>query len=253
LQTYLPLYFAGQAQDVSNLAPLFEAALQKGQAVILLDGLDEIQEGRNHLVHKIEAFAGEAILHGNKLVVTSRIVGYREAPLSTQWSIYTLLDFSQKDIEDFVARWCLAFEKGTLGDTPEAHDAAEKERRALLDTIAANQGVARLASNPLLLTILALIKRQGVSLPNRRVELYDLYLETLIRSWNKARALDHFPVGPELDPNEIIQILGPLALWLRQENPTSGLVSEDILVSELTRIYMSGDWGWAMVRPKASA
>ena len=51
--------------------------------------------------------------------------------------------------------------------------------------------MARLAANPLLLTILALIKRQGVVLPNRRVELYELYLETLIRSWNKARALEN--------------------------------------------------------------
>jgi hypothetical protein len=62
-----------------------------------------------------------------------------------------------------------------------------------------------------LLTILALIKHQGVSLPNRRVELYEIYLETLIRSWNKARALDRHPVGPALDHNEIINVLAPLA------------------------------------------
>ena len=85
----------------------------------------------------------------------------------------------------------------------------------MLQAIDANPGVARLASNPLLLTILALIKRQGVSLPNRRVELYELYLKTLITAWSKARALDGRQVGPEMDYLQILMVLGPLALWLR--------------------------------------
>jgi formylglycine-generating enzyme required for sulfatase activity/energy-coupling factor transporter ATP-binding protein EcfA2 len=243
LQAYLPRYFAGLAKGVADLAPLFEAALAKGQAVILLDGLDEVQDGRGFLVNKVETFAAETVARGNKLVVTSRIVGYKEAPLSREWTLYTLLDFDQEAIESFAAKWCLAFEKTTLGDTPEARQAAEVERRALLDSLAANPGVARLAANPLLLTILALIKRQGVVLPNRRVELYELYIETLIRSWNKARALDKQPIGPDLNPNEVLSTLGPLALWLRQENPTAGVVPEEALLQELTRHYMGEDWG----------
>lgn len=243
LQAYLPKYFAAQGKGVADLAPLFEAAIGQGQAVILLDGLDEVQEDRAYLANKVETFAAEAIEKGNKLVLPSRIVGYKEAPLKSEWNLYTLLDFNRDAIEDFAARWCWAFEKSTLGDTPEAEAAAEKERLALLESIDANPGVGRLASNPLLLTILALIKRQGVSLPNRRVELYELYLETLIRSWNKARALDQYPVGPELNPNEVLMTLGPLALWLREENPTAGVVSEEALLAELTRYYMGEDWG----------
>ena len=81
LQAYLPRYFAGLAQGMDDLSPLFEATLTKGQAVVLLDGIDEIQEGRGFLVNKVEAFATEAVAKGNKLVVTSRIVGYKEAPL----------------------------------------------------------------------------------------------------------------------------------------------------------------------------
>ena len=241
LQSYLSVYFANQG--VKNLAPLFESALSQGQAVILLDGLDEVQEERAYLVNKVENFASKAVEKGNKLVVTSRIVGYQDAPLKSEWTLYTLLDFNRASVEDFATRWCLAFEKNVLGDTPEAKVAAEKERIALLESIDANPGVGKLATNPLLLTILALIKRQGVSLPNRRAELYELYLETLIRSWNKARALDQYPVGPELNPNEVLMTLGPLALWLREKNPTAGVVSEDALLGELTRYYMGEDWG----------
>jgi formylglycine-generating enzyme required for sulfatase activity/energy-coupling factor transporter ATP-binding protein EcfA2 len=244
LQAYLPQHFAGITQELANLAPLFDRAIAQGQAVILLDGLDEVQSDRPRLVHKVQAFAAEAAARGNKLVVTSRIVGYRESPLDPRsWSLYTLLDFDRPAIEQFAEKWCLAFEKSTLGDTPQAAAEAEKERYDLLAALDANPGVARLASNPLLLTILALIKRQGVALPNRRVELYELYLKTLISAWSKARALDHRQVGPEMDYLEILSTLGPLALWLRQENPAAGVVPEAALLDWLTKYYMGEDWG----------
>ncbi len=244
LQQFLPDYFAGLAQGLAGLAPLFNDALATGRAVILLDGLDEVQRDRAHLVNRVEAFARDALARKNKIVVTSRIVGYHESPLEPkEWGLYTLLDFDRAAIEQFAAKWCFAFEKSTLGDSPEARASAETERRSLLDALDANPGVANLASNPLLLTILALIKRQGVSLPNRRVELYELYLKTLISAWNKARALDKKPVGPPLDYAETIAVLGPLALWLRETNPTAGLVSEREIIHWLTQYYMGEEWG----------
>ncbi|MGQ0601409.1 MAG: formylglycine-generating enzyme family protein, partial [Anaerolineales bacterium] len=162
---------------------------------------------------------------------------------SKEWALYTLLDFDREAIEQFAAKWCVAFEVSTLGDTPEARAAAEAERKALLESLDANPGVEQLASNPLLLTILALIKRQGVSLPNRRVELYELYLKTLISAWSKTRALDKRPVGPPLDYLQTVSVLGPLALRLRAENPTAGLVPEERLIECLTVFFKGEDWG----------
>jgi formylglycine-generating enzyme required for sulfatase activity/energy-coupling factor transporter ATP-binding protein EcfA2 len=244
LQRYLPEYFAGLAKGMDNLGPLFDEAILQGRAVIMLDGLDEVQRHRSNLVQKVEAFAHEAMQRGNKLVVTSRVVGYRESPLNPQdWTLYTLLDFDRPAIEDFAQKWCTAFEKSTKGNTEEAEAAAEKERVSLIEALDANPGVANLASNPLLLTILALIKRQGVSLPNHRVELYELYLKTLISAWSKARALDKKPVGPSLDYLETVSVLGPLALSLREDNPTYGLISEERLIDWLTDHFMGDDWG----------
>lgn len=239
LQQYLPEYFAGFAKGIAGLGPLFDDALATGTAVILLDGLDEVQQDRSRLVACVETFAQEAVSCGNKVVVTSRIVGYRESPLDPKaWALYTLLDFDRAAIEAFAGKWCVAFEKSTKGDTPESQIAAEAERKSLLAAIEANPGVGNLASNPLLLTILALIKRQGVELPNRRVELYELYLKTLISAWSKARALDKKPVGPPLDYLQTITVL-----WLRQENPTAGLVTEERLIEWLTQFFMGEDWG----------
>jgi predicted NACHT family NTPase len=120
LQHYLPEYFAGLAQGIAGLGPLFDDALATGRAVILLDGLDEVQRDRAHLVNKVEAFARDALARNNKIVVTSRIVGYRESTLDAHaWALYTLLDFDRAAIEQFAARWCFAFEKSTVGDTPK--------------------------------------------------------------------------------------------------------------------------------------
>jgi energy-coupling factor transporter ATP-binding protein EcfA2 len=244
LQRFLSDYYASRSCQTEALGPLFDAALQKGQAVVLLDGLDEVQtRSRRLLIERIEIFAAWAAGKNNRVLVTSRIVGYGESPLSGRdWQLFTLVDFDRQAIEAFAARWCLAFEKSTLGDNPEAAASAERERRSLLEALELNPGVAQLASNPLLLTILALIKRQGVSLPNRRVELYELYLKTLITSWSKARALDKRPVGPEMDYLKTIAVLAPLALWLREENPSAGLVSEERLVEWLTSFYQGEEY-----------
>lgn len=243
LQAYFHEYFAARAEGVASLAPLFKSAIEAGRAVILLDGLDEVQEHRAALVQKVEAFAHDAVARGNRVLVTSRIVGYRDASLSPKdWSLYTLLDFTPEAIESFAGKWCLAFEKSTVGDTPEAAKAAEIERESLLGALETNPGVARLASNPLLLTILALIKRQGVELPKSRIKLYDRYLETLIEAWNRASALDKSSGRVSMDYESTLEVLGPLALRVREENPTAGLVSARRLQDWLTEYYTGEQW-----------
>lgn len=254
LHTFLVEYFATRQHRLRDLGPLFDAALQAGQAVVLLDGLDEVQANRAFLVRLVQDFAAEHVpaaeatgepVPGNRLVVTSRIVGYREAPLNgPRWRTYTLVDWGRDEIAHFVTRWTRAFEEAVQGPGALATAAAAREREELLAAIQGNPGIERLASNPLLLTILALIKRQGVTLPHRRVELYELYLRTLIQAWNKARSLDQRPVGPELDYLEIAQVLAPLGLWLRESNPTAGLVHRTALEAWLTDYYQE-EWGLA--------
>jgi formylglycine-generating enzyme required for sulfatase activity len=227
-----------------------------------LDGLDEVQVNRAHLVRLVQDFVGEHIpspadpsgpatdsngappvVSGNRVVATSRIVGYDEAPLAgRQWRTYTLTDFTRADIEQFVTQWTLAFTRSVQGDTDPARQAAARERRDLLQAIFHNPSVERLAANPLLLTILALIKHTGVTLPEQRVKLYELYLQTLIESWNRARSLDQYSVGESMRYEETVQVLAPLALWLRQENPTAGLVGRDQMEQWLTDYYRGEEW-----------
>ena len=95
---------------------------------------------------------------------------------------------------------------------------------------------ASLAANPLLLTILALMKRQGVLLPERRVQLYDQYVQTLLRHWNLSRGLDR-RVARDLDVLETMRVLAPLALWMHETNPGVGLVKGQRMRRRLEEIY----------------
>lgn len=195
LDDFIADYFHDIGADLP-LKELLTDALERGSALVLLDGLDEVQDDRlRHLVvERVVDFFTLRRKAGNKFVITSRIIGYQEVrPVATGLAECTLVDFNDDEIKLFVARWTQALEKQAQGDTRLALADAERERKELLEAVARNAGVRQLAANPLLLTILALMKRQGVTLPERRVELYDQYVKTLLSTWNRARGLGRPP------------------------------------------------------------
>jgi formylglycine-generating enzyme required for sulfatase activity len=238
LDDFIADYFRDIGADLP-IAEILGEAFESGTALILLDGLDEVKDpARRHTV--VERVVDFYTLHrrqGNKFVLTSRVVGYREVrPTATGLAECTLVDFEEEEIEAFVTRWTRALERQALGESVVAQSDAERERRELLDAIHRNPGVRRLAANPLLLTILALMKRQGVTLPERRVELYDQYVRTMLSSWNRARGLGRPPTR-DLDVVQTVRILAPLALWMHETNPGVGLVKREALRRHLEDIF----------------
>lgn len=238
LDDFLGDYYRKQGIKLP-LDTLLSTALTSGQALLMLDGLDEVQalEQRTLVVERVESFFAYYRQLGNKFLLTSRIVGYREVrPTAAGLAECTLVDFDEDDIADFVTKWSHALERAVKGETTVAQQEAETEKTELLFAVAHNPGVRQLASNPLLLTILALMKRQGVALPERRVQLYDRYIETLLRHWNLARGLDR-RTSRDLDVVETMRVLAPLALWMHQTSPGVGLVKREELRRELEHIY----------------
>ena len=238
LDDFLSEYYRKQGIKLP-LDMLLSTALTSGQALLMLDGLDEVQalEQRTLVVERVESFFAYYRQLGNKFLLTSRIVGYREVrPTAAGLAECTVVDFDEDDIADFVTKWSLALERAVKGDSTVAQQEAETEKAELLFAVAHNPGVRQLAANPLLLTILALMKRQGVALPERRVQLYDRYIETLLRHWNLARGLDR-RTSRDLDVVETMRVLAPLALWMHQTSPGVGLVKREEMRRELERIY----------------
>jgi len=238
LDEFIASYFCERVADLP-IDEMLEAALEQGRALVLLDGLDEVRElgMRNTVAERVVDFYSFHRRAGNKFALTSRIVGYREVRPTAEGLVdCTLVDFGEEEIEDFVGRWTRAIERAARGETEFAEDEAQRERGELLDAVARNPGVRGLAANPLLLTILALMKRQGVKLPERRVQLYDKYVETLLSSWNLARGLEH-RLTRDLDVVQTVRILAPLALWMHEKSPGVGLVKREDAKRKLAEIY----------------
>ena len=187
-----------------------EWQLEQGKLLILLDGLDEIPGAslRIEIVRQIQIFTQS--YSQNRFIVTSRIVGYKDAQLAAEYQAYTLADFNEEQIKAFTKKWCPAYERwvNQVEESQSLQDAATKEANKLFQATRLNEGVKRLAVNPLLLTILALIQRQGIELPSHRVELFDLCVTTLLDTWIKAKG----PAGAiRFSKNDLIKILRPLA------------------------------------------
>ncbi|HEV7668570.1 MAG TPA: SUMF1/EgtB/PvdO family nonheme iron enzyme [Thermoanaerobaculia bacterium] len=237
----LPAFLAAllEEQGVVQASALVDEGLCRGRLLFLFDGLDEVSDEtlRHLVVARVKDFYCAARQAGNKFVLTSRIVGYLEVRLEAEGLAEgTLTDFDDREIEIFVIRWTAAVENAARGAGEVASIDAARERNDLLRSIRRDPGVRRLAANPLLLTILALVKRQGIELPERRAELYDLYLRVLLRQWNLARSLSGEP-SPALEVRETLQILAPLALWMQEESPGKSEVAEGALRAEVTRRF----------------
>jgi formylglycine-generating enzyme required for sulfatase activity/predicted MPP superfamily phosphohydrolase len=221
------------------LGPLLDEALARGEALMMLDGLDEVRDlaQRHMVVQRVVDFFTFHRPAGNKFLLTSRIVGYREVrPAAEGLAECTLVDFDEDEIALFVEKWTGALERVAQDDEAIAAREAARERGELLAAVARNPGVRRLAANPLLLTILVLMKRQGVVLPERRVELYQKYVETLLKHWNLARGLGR-PPSRDLDVVETVRVLAPLALWMHETSPGVGLVKREAVRRKLVEIY----------------
>lgn len=143
LDEYAP--FGCQVFQLPLTPELLKAEMERGRALFLLDGLDEIIDTaqRREVAQRVEAFARTC--PSCPIVITSRIVGYREAPLSGEFSQFTISPFSEPEIRRFAENWYQA-----LGMPNNAS--------ALVDAILGNESIRRLASNPLLLTVIALIR-----------------------------------------------------------------------------------------------
>ena len=219
---------------------LFEAVLAQGNGLLLLDGLDEISDPIDRL--EMARYLDSAMISfgQNRFVITSRIAGYNEICFPEK-EVYKLLPFGNAQRERFLKVWCVAYEKSVTEDGQEAQRKGEENARELILAIKSHPKICDLTTNPFLLSIAAIVHRQGRILPRYRVELYQLIAKTLIETWDMVRSIGITPILPKVIDyqREAREILYPLGLWMHNTFPT-GVAPEDELKSFLIDRMMKG-------------
>ncbi|GAB4191611.1 MAG: hypothetical protein OHK0022_05440 [Roseiflexaceae bacterium] len=247
IQEFLARYY-DRRHVQPGLGPVFDTAIAQGRALILLDGLDEVIEERRRLfvAEQASRFVQQVLATGNRVILTSRVYGYRAAPLAADLPHITVLDFRQEEIATFARQWFRAFKRWEGGGTlaAQAELDAQAEERQLLDEIGRNPGVERLAVNPLLLTMLVLLRQQIGTLPQRRITLYDEYVRALILRWeeHRSRGSRLHTAAARVDLHEAEGALIEVALWLQQHRPSGTATAADLL-ELLTIFYLWEDQG----------
>ncbi len=250
LSDFLVDYFSMHECPGDGLADLLMTKLEEGNCFLLLDGLDEIvsADERRTVVHQVEEFIRRHDDKGNHFIITSRVAGYRSAPLGEPFAHYIVQEMDETQIRRFLERWCIAVE---IAQTPqltvETHEStARRELEGIIKAVHNSQGVHRLAANPLLLRILALIHRTGAQLPQKRIELYRITADTLARTWRMAQGISESAL---IKDEYLTPLLSKLAYWLHTNKPT-GIATErevyDILGEEWASLH---DIEWDSEKP----
>lgn len=212
--------------------------LLSGQALLLLDGLDEIKDPamRARFCRQLENV--HVAYPQAPIIATSRIVGYREMGyrIGRGFEHLTVADLALEDKDDFARRWC------AVTEPTERQEAAAAE---LIQDIHSTDRIERLTSNPMLLTTMALVKRKIGKLPSRRADLYWDALEVLL-NWRREvdEPIDHREAVPQLQyaayamcdggvqqlrEDEVIALFDRMREEYPQIHPVRGHTSEDFL------------------------
>ncbi|MEM7532411.1 MAG: HEAT repeat domain-containing protein [Chloroflexota bacterium] len=197
--------------------------VHEGKGFVIFDGLDEVADVNLRMRVTDQIHATVASFSQNQFLVTSRIVGYEQSPLTNEFKHATLQDLRDEDKKTFVNTWYDAI-RDELGFSHQDNGA-----ESLTEALDNKPQISRLAANPLLLTIMVLMHWRGTKLPSRRVQVYQTATDTLIEYWTAQRS------GIDLDAEEVKGVLAPIAHQIISSS-VSGVISK----SEFTPLFEEG-------------
>ena len=154
-----------------------EYLLLNGHLMVIFDGLDELLEpqARRDIRDNIHMFCNRYAT--TQALVTSRIVGYREAPLDKdKFATYELAEFDERQVRQYVTKW---FSLNKQLDEATRNKRIEKfltESKELKD----------LRSNPLMLALMCNVYKTEGFIPRSRAELYDKCTNMLLFRLDKS-------------------------------------------------------------------
>jgi formylglycine-generating enzyme required for sulfatase activity len=177
-----------KAQKLEFAANAIAKKLEAGKAILLLDGLDEVptQAQRIFVRDAVQTFAER--YEKNRFLVTCRILSYQPPEKNkpdlrlTELPTFEIARFDKEKIDRFVNAWYA--ELAQIG-TILAED--KQGLTAHLAKAVQRPDLKRLAPNPLLLTVMALVHTHKGRLPDARALLYEETVDILLWRWEQIK------------------------------------------------------------------
>jgi hypothetical protein len=196
-----------------------EYLLLTGRAMVIFDGLDELLEThhRQEVSSDVESFCD--LYPSAAVLVTSREVGYEQAPLDPRrFDVYKLAPFNDAQVKQYVDKWFSA-----------DHDLTPGERGRLVSSfLAESKSVPDLRSNALMLSLLCNIYRGENYIPRNRPDVYEKCANMLFERWDKSRGLRiSLPFEAQVRPT-----MQYLAFWIYTAEQLQAGVTEVKLVEK---------------------
>jgi len=232
-----------------QLEAMLAQALDVGEAVILIDGLDEVTAHRELLSEAIVRFVLDRVPPppmagpeaGNQVVITSRIAGYDAVSIPLSHAAHYVI---RPMTRDQITQFATNFFRTVYGST----DAVGR----LLDRLFAgsNPALANLARIPLLLASICLLWYRDGNLPGSRSAIYRKLIVDMAARW---RELSNGK-PPELtallgQDEQVLGMLADIAVVIHEHYP-SGSMPEARLLSTVERTLL-GQPPFSGVDPRA--
>jgi hypothetical protein len=199
--------------------------LLSGRLVVIFDGLDELLEThhRQQIRDDVESF--QRRYPDAPILVTSRSVGYEQAPLSEDvFETASLAQFSDEQVAEYAYKW-FSFDE----------DLTAKEQNAKAEAfIEESRSVPDLRVNPLMLALMCNFYRGQNYLPRHRPEVYEQCARMLFETWDRSRGIEQvLPIAEHIRP-----AMRHLAYWIYQDEDRQSGVPEDALVEKAVEFLM---------------
>lgn len=148
--------------------------LTQGRALVLFDGLDEVNlagDRRSNMINALNQFVQQ--FNASQYALTCRVAATDYS--FTQFAYVEMADFDDEQIGAFVDKWF-------AGDETKL-----KACKQELTGDNANKMLRELAQVPLLLTLLCLVYEERNEFPPNRAEIYEEATRALLSKWDASR------------------------------------------------------------------
>ncbi|MCB8748449.1 NACHT domain-containing protein [Rhodoferax sp. U2-2l] len=155
--------------------PFVTALLSKGNALVLLDGLDEVNEEGGKRNQTIKEVVNLSLKYRKcQFCLTCR----------TAATDYSFERFKYLEVADFTENQKLSFIRQWYGSK-----SGQLDRFLTGWNEVSNAGIRDLGRTPLLITLLCLAFDETLQFPTRQVDLYREAIDALLRKWDSSRLI----------------------------------------------------------------